>query len=412
MTPRHAGPMGDDAPLWLFGDQLGPHFHRSAATAHREVVLIESSRALGGRPAHRQKLHLVLSGLRHLARELGARGLAKSRRRVGDSSYNSRLTLTLDDGGTDRTLRMVIPVDGVARIDARPHQEQAEMRSLWKRLQRQVIVAYGASRNLSDREESRYNKVAQQVQRQMTLFDPMAQVAGVDVVIRKTENQPDILLTLVALLGSLFEEEGITVHTGSGDSPLVFTQRESEVDATELPDGYRSSVAWLADLCVAWHTGTAEERNNGGDLSKISGIVLVDEIGLHLHPSLERTLIPRLRKALPNVQFIVTTHSPMVLAAFDRDELVILDRDEPGGVRELDRQIFGMSMDDVYEWLMGTSPGSSVVEDMIEAGSDPDIAAFLYQSSDVDQEDARLLLEHRRELVRKLRQEKERGEIP
>ncbi|GAA3222186.1 cryptochrome/photolyase family protein [Pseudonocardia petroleophila] len=59
------------APLWLFADQLGPHVH--GPHADREVVLVESARVLRSRPFHRQKLHLVLSGMRHLADELGER---------------------------------------------------------------------------------------------------------------------------------------------------------------------------------------------------------------------------------------------------------------------------------------------------------------------------------------------------
>ena len=64
---------GDDAPLWVFGDQLGPHVHGADEHRHREVVLVESSRVLRQRRFHRQKLHLVLSGMRHLADELGDR---------------------------------------------------------------------------------------------------------------------------------------------------------------------------------------------------------------------------------------------------------------------------------------------------------------------------------------------------
>ncbi|MFB9907033.1 cryptochrome/photolyase family protein [Allokutzneria oryzae] len=58
------------SPLWIFGDQLGPHFHGGG---EREIVLIESESALRRRPHHRQKLHLLLSGIRHLAEELGER---------------------------------------------------------------------------------------------------------------------------------------------------------------------------------------------------------------------------------------------------------------------------------------------------------------------------------------------------
>ncbi len=61
------------APLWLFADQLGPHL--LAGHEEREVVLVESERVLRRRPFHRQKLHLVLSGMRHLAAELGDRAV-------------------------------------------------------------------------------------------------------------------------------------------------------------------------------------------------------------------------------------------------------------------------------------------------------------------------------------------------
>jgi len=63
-----------EEPLWLFGDQLGPHVH-GGVHARRDVVIVESSAALARRRYHRQKLHLVLSGVRHLAAELGDRAL-------------------------------------------------------------------------------------------------------------------------------------------------------------------------------------------------------------------------------------------------------------------------------------------------------------------------------------------------
>ncbi len=61
-----------DTPLWLFADQLGPHFH-SGEHGGRPVLLIEADTALRRRRTHRQKLHLLLSGVRHTAAELGER---------------------------------------------------------------------------------------------------------------------------------------------------------------------------------------------------------------------------------------------------------------------------------------------------------------------------------------------------
>lgn len=64
---------GSSAPLWLFADQLGPHIHSSGQNLDREIVLIESASALRRRAGHRQKAHLLLSGMRHLAADLGDR---------------------------------------------------------------------------------------------------------------------------------------------------------------------------------------------------------------------------------------------------------------------------------------------------------------------------------------------------
>jgi deoxyribodipyrimidine photolyase-related protein len=60
-------------PLWLFADQLGPHFHSTPEHRDREVVLIRSAAAFARRPFHRQKLHLVDAGMRRLAADLGER---------------------------------------------------------------------------------------------------------------------------------------------------------------------------------------------------------------------------------------------------------------------------------------------------------------------------------------------------
>ncbi len=64
--------MTDDTPLWLFADQLGPAVY-GGEHAHREVLLVEATSALAKRRYHRQKLHLVLSALRHADRDLGER---------------------------------------------------------------------------------------------------------------------------------------------------------------------------------------------------------------------------------------------------------------------------------------------------------------------------------------------------
>lgn len=72
-TTKTTSSSGGPDPLWLFADQLGPHIHSSADHKDRQILLVESTAALARRGGHRQKAHLLLSGMRHLAAELGDR---------------------------------------------------------------------------------------------------------------------------------------------------------------------------------------------------------------------------------------------------------------------------------------------------------------------------------------------------
>jgi hypothetical protein len=60
--------------------------------------------------------------------------------------------------------------------------------------------------------------------------------------------------------------------------------------------------------------------------------VPIDEIDLHLHPRWQARLVTALKAVFPKVQFVVTTHSPMVLPALTSEEVVLLDLDEQGNV--------------------------------------------------------------------------------
>ncbi len=84
-----------------------------------------------------------------------------------------------------------------------------------------------------------------------------------------------------------------------------------------LGDGYRGTSGWLLDL---WGRAyLAGGLSNGG---APAGIVLIDEIDEHLHPSWQKKLVPTLRKRFPNLQFIGTTHSAMSIVNCEHSELL------------------------------------------------------------------------------------------
>ena len=98
--------------------------------------------------------------------------------------------------------------------------------------------------------------------------------------------------------------------------------------ATWLSQGYQAMVAWVADLI-----GHVVLTNNAAvPLNQMTGLVLVDELDLFVHPRWQLELIPKLKRIFPKVQFVVTTHSPMVLPGLNREEVFILSQDDRGNI--------------------------------------------------------------------------------
>lgn len=368
-----------------------------------------------GKTSILQAICLLLLG-KELVQQLGGDLLKRMLRRVGDQCKDATLRAGVRQGDQKYTLYLPLSerfVNAVDEAKLQGHTGYEGMVYIWERLRHQVFVSYGASRNLSDHKDTRHKDKSLHARQQMTLFDPLTQIASVDILLEGGSDAIAPLDTLHRLLKIILREELTVEDPGESEAnKLFFTlkgtdgEQDTHIEAIDLPDGFRSTVAWLADLCSAWHQSLPKSEEKDRDPEKITGIVLLDEINLHLHPGLERVLVPRLRKALPNVQFIVTTHSPLVLASFDRDELVVLDKDQPGGKRKVDRQIFGMTMNDIYDYLMDVEPKSIVLDEMLEdEDTDQDLIKYLYQSKTVNEEDAEHLLEERKAMVRALRGE-------
>lgn len=104
----------------------------------------------------------------------------------------------------------------------------------------------------------------------------------------------------------------------------LFQTKDGWFRYTQLGYGYQSMLSWIVDLCKRMIERYPESETPFSE----SAIVLVDEIDLHLHPQWQRDIIPFLSKAFPNVQFIVTTHSPLVIQSMEEVNLYVLQREE------------------------------------------------------------------------------------
>ena len=97
------------------------------------------------------------------------------------------------------------------------------------------------------------------------------------------------------------------------------------LDVSQLSDGEKCTMTLFGDL--ARRLCIANPRLD--DPLKGDGVVLIDEIELHMHPSWQRMVLPKLQETFPNIQFIITTHSPIVLSEVDdRFNVYYLQSDE------------------------------------------------------------------------------------
>ncbi|WP_421424078.1 AAA family ATPase [Agrobacterium rosae] len=147
-----------------------------------------------------------------------------------------------------------------------------------------------------------------------------------------------------AILSMMPELASVAVNLSLKDLVLQYWDGRS-VAFSSLSDGYRNIVAMVADLAiriVMLNPHLGEEA-----LAKTDGVVLIDELDLHLHPKWQRRVVDDIRRAFPKVQFICTTHSPFIVQSLrSGEELIVLDGQAIPDVANL-------SIQEVAEGLMG-----------------------------------------------------------
>jgi predicted ATP-binding protein involved in virulence/DNA-directed RNA polymerase specialized sigma24 family protein len=113
-----------------------------------------------------------------------------------------------------------------------------------------------------------------------------------------------------------------------------------------LSDGVRNMIAMVAD--IAWRASILNPHLGSEAPRKSPGIVLIDELDLHLHPLWQRRVIDDLRGTFPEMQFITTTHSPFIIQSLRHGELINLSESRPA-------EYVGRSIEDIVEETMNVS---------------------------------------------------------
>lgn len=239
------------------------------------------------------------------------------------------------------------------------------------------VVAYGISRRLrligSDRKVARHHE-----ERLTPLFsaaDPVGlgfanenefQIAREFLGLHKAALTKDERLVPLVQDLELRGQGGVREASALADQEK-YTFNGLKMPASWMSDGYQSSLAWLADLVGHFlidirRSDSTKKMSQIKNPATLSGLVLIDELDLFLHPDWQLTFIESLSKTFPNLQFIATTHSPLLVSRLRPDQVVVLDWDEEGSVTHspLGRDPRMLSASDLYEVIFGikeTPPG-------------------------------------------------------
>lgn len=209
------------------------------------------------------------------------------------------------------------------------------------------FVGYGATRRVESRE--RVDMGARQVtsferaQRVRSLFEEAYSLVPLSYWLPRVN--PGRFAETKNIINRLLEKTGYQFDGKMEQGEYLFRSGGSKVPFPALSDGYRAYLGWIGDLL--YHINRT--CPSGKQLKENRGIVLVDEIDLHLHPSWQMRVLPLLAGTLKQIQFIVTSHSPLVVGSLEWMNILKMHR-MPGKVTRAERireAVHGLDADQV-----------------------------------------------------------------
>jgi energy-coupling factor transporter ATP-binding protein EcfA2 len=255
--------------------------------------------------------------------------------------------ITLKNGGKETTLQPVIPT-------GKPKKYQTPDRCIWASdAKGWFSCGYGPFRRVFGASpEATRQMVAPMTERFVTMFQEAASLAEVDQWLRnlkhkelenKAAEREQLALVLELLRDDLMPNQ-ISVDRVDSDGLWLKDRNGVQLAWGEMSDGYRAAAALLADIVrhligTYGVEGLTEKNDEGKTVVKRSGVVLIDEIDAHLHPAWQREIGFWLKRHFPHIQFLVTTHSPIICQAADPNGLFVLPEPASGDQpRPLDEQ--------------------------------------------------------------------------
>ena len=163
------------------------------------------------------------------------------------------------------------------------------------------------------------------------------------------DNIKDWFDNFEGILKNIYNDQNLKLEFNYKDYSFTINTSGKKFKFTEMSDGFIAAIDIIADLILKMQNGDSLTRNY-----QKQGIVLIDEIETHLHLELQRIVMPLLTNIFPNIQFIVTTHSPFVLSsmenavAYDLEHRTMIDDLTEYSYEALAEGYFGVPTESSY----------------------------------------------------------------
>lgn len=133
------------------------------------------------------------------------------------------------------------------------------------------------------------------------------------------------------------------------------------IPISQMSAGYKSTISLVAD--IAYRMAILNPQLGTAVLKKTDGIVLIDEVDLHLHPAWQHRILSDLQEIFPRVQFVVTTHAPAVISSVKSENLIVLDDYE---VRDITSEIYGNDINSILTGIRGVSDRNPRIAELFD----------------------------------------------
>ena len=276
-------------------------------------------------------------------------------------------------------------------------KDAGELTGLAKKAQNQIMTGdkslvlplisyYGTGRLYAQKKEKRNLKSLTEFKRQVGYVDCMAAESNEKLMLnwfqiqtlkslqeqQKTGilDKPMLLKTVEKAICKCFERisgsKNTRVFFDLDTHKLVLEFENEDGNAQkfamdEMSDGYKNTLSMIGD--IAYRMAVLNPVLGNMVLEKTPGVILIDEIDLHLHPQWQQTILSDLNAIFPNIQFIVSSHAPAVINSVPREQIRILDK---GTVYMPVAQTYGRDANSILREVMKVSERPDDIKKRLE----------------------------------------------